>query len=177
VKDLKISPYHFNRKLEPILLFLLLIFGGWLLAGCGQSQPISAPPPGPALDLEYSSAADAPLPPEDVLVIPFEAATEGSDSPDGGAIAAFVTEENRDLFEDEQGRVVAQSGLQVLQRAAEAYQTYRYTAVDEDAVPWPPLTDLSLLVKYRLLRALPAAPAGQKFIIDPKTHQVALVPQ
>ncbi len=40
-----------------------------------------------------------------------------------------------------------------------------------------PITDLQELVKARLIKKIPAAPAGKKFVINPTTHKVELANQ
>jgi len=64
-----------------------------------------------------------------------------------------------------------------LERAAEGYERMRFASVEGDAAPWPPLTNVAQLVQMKLIRGLPAAPAGQKFVIDPKTMKVSLASQ
>jgi hypothetical protein len=40
-----------------------------------------------------------------------------------------------------------------------------------------PITDLEALVKARLIKKVPTAPAGKKFVINPTTHKVELANQ
>lgn len=40
-----------------------------------------------------------------------------------------------------------------------------------------PITDLQELVKARLIKKIPAAPAGKKYVINPTSHQVELANQ
>jgi hypothetical protein len=67
-----------------------------------------------------------------------------------------------------------------LERAAEYYNRAIVTAVPQDeeqAKNWkqpPPLTDLQQLVTYRVIPRVPAAPAGKKYVIDPKDGKVKL---
>lgn len=37
-----------------------------------------------------------------------------------------------------------------------------------------PITDIEELVKARLIKKIPAAPAGKKYVINPTTHKVEL---
>lgn len=76
---------------------------------------------------------------------------------------------------DEDGKQL--STLQFLQRMVDHYDRVRPGTSTADSDGWPELTDLSQLVKFRVLKELPSAPAGQKFALDPKTHKVSLVSQ
>jgi hypothetical protein len=40
-----------------------------------------------------------------------------------------------------------------------------------------PITDLNQLVKDGIIKSIPAAPAGQRYAINPQTHKVELVAQ
>ncbi len=70
--------------------------------------------------------------------------------------------------------------LASLNVAAEYYNRAIVTMVAEDeeqAKNWkqpPALTDLQQLVAYKVIRAVPPAPAGRKFIYDPKDGKVKL---
>ena len=81
---------------------------------------------------------------------------------------------NREML-DEDGKQL--TTLQFLERAVEQYDRVRPGTATADSDGWPELTDLSQLVKYRVLSKLPAPPAGQKFVLDPKTRKVSLVSQ
>lgn len=75
------------------------------------------------------------------------------------------------------------AALALLENAAEHYTRELMTRVpaDEEEAqnfkPVPPLTNLEQLVQYRLIRAVPAAPPGKKFIYDAKDGKVKLVTQ
>ncbi len=59
-----------------------------------------------------------------------------------------------------------------------AVQNYdRTRASMTEGNPWPPLTSLEVMVQVGYMKRLPAAPAGQKFHLDPTTMKVTLVPQ
>lgn len=70
-----------------------------------------------------------------------------------------------------------------LERAVEYYQRVLMprTALDLADVktfkPTPPLTNLDQLVEWRVIRAVPHAPPGQKYIYDTESGQVKLVAQ
>ncbi|MEW6306240.1 MAG: hypothetical protein AB1705_22465 [Verrucomicrobiota bacterium] len=77
-------------------------------------------------------------------------------------------------LEDDDGKPLTDT-LAIMQRAADIYNDYRFASVEEeDDEPWPALTDLSLLVKYKVLRALPAPPPGKRFVYDKETGKVTL---
>ena len=76
-------------------------------------------------------------------------------------------------LEDDEGKPLTDA-VQILQRAVEVYDDMRS---DDEEKPWPELTDLSLLTKYKILNRLPPAPQGKKFVFNPKTQQVTLAPQ
>lgn len=80
----------------------------------------------------------------------------------------------------EENNPSAEAALTVLNNAVEYYQRVlasRVPADEEEAKrfkPVPPLTDLQQLVQYRVLKALPAAPAGKKYVYDAKDGRVKL---
>ncbi|MBI3192061.1 MAG: hypothetical protein HYZ36_05290 [Pedosphaera parvula] len=70
------------------------------------------------------------------------------------------------------------TALQHLQLAVDQYDRLRPgSGGDDQHPPWPPLTDLSQLVKVGLAKSLPPAPSGQKFMLDLKTMRVNVVSQ
>lgn len=66
----------------------------------------------------------------------------------------------------------------ILEKVVESYEQTREMAGGADnpysQKTYPPLTNLQQLVTYRFLKTLPAAPAGQKFVLDLKTLKVSL---
>ena len=76
-------------------------------------------------------------------------------------------------LEDDEGKPLTDV-VQILQRAVEVYDDQRS---DDEEKPWPELTDLSQLTKYKILNRLPPAPQGKKFVFNPRTKQVTLAQQ
>lgn len=77
---------------------------------------------------------------------------------------------------DAEGKAI--TALQHLQLVVDQYERLRPgSGGDDQHPPWPPLTDLSQLVKVGLAKSLPQAPPGQKFKLDLKTMKVSLVSQ
>lgn len=67
------------------------------------------------------------------------------------------------------------SDIEALQKAIDAYNRIQpMSKMEEDKPGWPELdNDLSVLVKVRLLRALPNPPAGQSWVYDRNTGKVS----
>jgi hypothetical protein len=80
------------------------------------------------------------------------------------------------FFFDNDGNFLPKDSVEFLQRAIQNYLSEQKYKAD-DSADWPPMTDLSLLVRYKIIRALPAPPTGQKFVLDPQTRKVSLAPQ
>ncbi|MEW6306866.1 MAG: hypothetical protein AB1705_25665 [Verrucomicrobiota bacterium] len=151
-----------------------------LFTGCGDSKPAATPtpPPSPAPAQPVAlSTEDAPPPPSipgsgSVTAAPAIDAP-GTAAADENPVVAVLGTEAQAYFQDEEGRVTVKSNLDLVQRAVQVYVDLAKTKHD-DSPDWPPMTDLNLLVKYRILRSLPEAPPGQKFVLDPKTRKVSL---
>jgi hypothetical protein len=78
------------------------------------------------------------------------------------------------FFYDEDENFLAKDGVDFLQRAIRSYlDTQKYTSDDSNELP--ALTDLSMLVQYKVVKALPSPPPGQKFVLDPQSRKVSLV--
>lgn len=143
---------------------LILISLTALLASCGQENKAPSTPASKAKPAE---------------AVPGTAATPAAPAaaPELAAPAApRATLDADPLFyfrRDEKGRYLGD--LEALQLAAEAYVGKAAMGEEADQPVWPNLTNLSQLVKVGMLKALPAAPAGQKYVVDPKTHRVSLV--
>jgi hypothetical protein len=136
-----------------------------LLAGCGEpaapsasSLPDSTPADPAPTSMDLSSEAPDTAPP------PGEVA---------GALAEAEAEPLR-MVDDEGNALTA---LAYLQQAVDTYDRSRAGTATADSDGWPELTDLSQLVKYRIVRRLPPAPPGQRFVFDAKTGKVGLVNQ
>ena len=160
--------------MKPMLLHhCLLVSAGLALSGCGKSQPAApatTPPPlSPPAQAMPSLSGGAPPPPPSGSVSGVAATTTPGDK----TAPAAPTELSTFPLEDDDGKPLTDA-VQILQRAVEVYDDQRS---DDEEKPWPELTDLSLLTKYKILNRLPPAPQGKKFVFNPKTKQVALVPQ
>ena len=154
-------------------------------AGCGKQEPASlaapsaptasAPSTMPSLDTgapvtttpTTAKEAETEAPPPAIDFASLERPTDEHDRP-----LSDLELLNQVLFNYNEARA---TGGNVIQRtyksedeqlAAEAAQLQRSTG---------PVTDLSELVKAGLIKAVPAAPAGKKYAIDPQTHKVVLV--
>lgn len=156
---------------------LILISLTALLACCGQENKAPSTPTGKAKPAETLPGTAAPAPPG-APPPPSKAATPAAPAgaSDLAAPAAPRAVPGTDpLFyfrRDEKGRYLGD--LEALQLAAEAYAGKAAMGEEAGQPVWPNLTNLSQLVKVGMLKALPAAPAGQKYVVDPKTHRVSL---
>ncbi len=92
------------------------------------------------------------------------------------AIAAAVDPSKLGYFAAEGDAKAPKDTVELLDRAIQAYEALRNRTDDGDGPKWPVINDLNMLVQYKVLRALPPAPAGQKFVMDPKTKKVSLAP-
>lgn len=141
--------------------------------GCGQQEP-AAPP---SEDLRGAKAAKAPALPIPATEAEVPVATPPPPAVTGAASHATTTATvavNREMQDDEGKPITV---VQYVQRAVDAYERMRYASVEGDKPPWPPLQDLSQLVKVGILKTLPPAPAGEKFVLDPRTQKVSLAGQ
>ncbi len=172
---------------------LLTLSAGLLVgSGCGDdappaapaTQPSAPPPPAPsAIEVGTPTSASGALPPppgvtRSVAELPgaTAAATPGLPPANpAGPLQGLVNPGNV-FFYDKDDVFLPKDPVDFLQRAVQNYMSERKYKAD-DSQDWPMLTDLSLLVQYKIIRALPAPPAGQKFVLDPQTRKVSLAPQ
>ena len=162
----------------------LVIVALGLAAGCGGSdEPAGDEPSGaasqPVTQPVQAVASVQPTPPP---VVPPPgapvAALPGGSAPNmptpianDGSLASYVTSRASAYFQDGEGEFDAKSAQEVVERAIVAYREIQTTKHD-DSPDWPVFNDLSLLVKYQILRALPPAPEGQRFVYDATTRKV-----
>ncbi len=137
-----------------------------LTCGCGGDTETAAV----EQEVEYFTAEDveaqvAPVPPP----VP------------GAPVAASTRVDptnNDEIFREYNDDGEMRSVTSILEKVVESYEQTREMAGGADnpysQKTYPPLTNLQQLVTYRFLKALPAAPAGQKFVLDPKTLKVSL---
>jgi hypothetical protein len=152
-----------------------------LLSGCGGSDDetapdLAAPPPGaggglPALD---GSSPEAIQPAQNTGPIQTVEVDFSSAAPPEKQIGAVVESANAALFKEDGEAKAPTDAVSLLNRAIEVYGERRHETDDGDGPQWPVISDLNQLVRYRILRALPAPPPGKKFKLDPKTKVVSL---
>jgi hypothetical protein len=65
--------------------------------------------------------------------------------------------------------------LEFMNLAIDGYERTRASMTEGET--WPPITNINQLIQYRILSRLPAAPAGQQFVLNPATGKVALAPK
>ncbi len=173
------------RKTEKLLQ--AIVAAGWMVmlhAGCSKEEPVASVPEGPVVsdgasgislttgavkggqDASQPSAPTGPVP-----VVP----VEFSDSaPPEKQIAAVVESANAAYFGAEGAATVPKDGVELLNRAIQVYGERRQETDDGDGPQWPVISSLDQLVRYRILKALPAAPAGKKYTMNPTTKVVTL---
>jgi hypothetical protein len=159
---------------------LVISAGALLLTGCGESDtdstasagPVVAPPV--AVNVTQPKAGAVAPPPVSATSVagPPGAGAAATVSPDG-PLQNLVNKGNI-FFYDEDENFLAKDGVDFLQRAIRSYlDTQKYTSDDSNELP--ALTDLSMLVQYKVVKALPSPPPGQKFVLDPQSRKVSLV--
>lgn len=161
---------------------LLAITSGMLfLVGCGEADSGDTSSAGSvaAPTVAINVAQPAPV---SASVAPPPMAGVNTAAPGGGSVAAVspdgplenLVNKGNIFFYDENENFLPKDGVDFLQRAVRSYlSTQKYTSDDSNELP--PLTDLSMLVKYKMVKALPSPPPGQKFVLDPQTRKVSLV--
>ncbi len=172
-----------TTKLKPIVPAILGLAASLaLLAGCTAQNPEVDPEPaepiseedaasaaegGISLFAESSNGTQAEAPPPPTTELPF-------------AQNPTATKAGIPTVDADGNQIDTITGLQ---RAVEYYQ--RVLAVrepdDEEEEkyfkPVPPLTNLQQLVDYRVIRAIPKAPEGKKYVFDKDSGLVKLVSQ
>jgi hypothetical protein len=145
-----------------------------LALGCGPQEDPSDP--GAVGSVSQGGAAVAAAPAE--ASPQTDPAATAPEAPPAPAFGGETSTEGLPM-KDEDGK--SMDTLAALQYAAEVYDRLQaMEPVDDDNPafkPRPPLTDLQQLVQYRIIRAVPAAPAGQKYVYDGQTRKVKLVSQ
>lgn len=163
---------------------MVLACGGVVIAGCGGSGDTapSAAPPSPPAERQalpaLAATAEAPTPGTPATALAPVPAPPAFPSEGATAkhIEAIVAPGTQAYFQAEDNRQAPKNSVELLQRAVQVYEELSATRRD-DGPDWPSMNDLNLLVKYKILRAMPTPPKGQKFLLDPKTRKVSLVPQ
>jgi hypothetical protein len=141
------------------------------LTGCGgnDADSVAVPPPAaaPTVEMAAPTAAVAPAPaPAPVAPPP---ATGTATLPAGPA----ADEKVEFTTVDADGKPVP--ALEFMNLAIDGYERTRASMTEGET--WPPITNINQLIQYRILSRLPAAPAGQQFVLNPETGKVALAPK
>jgi hypothetical protein len=139
------------------------------LTGCGgnDADSVAVPPPAaaPAVEMAAPAAAVAP------------AAAPVAPPPATGAapVASGSAADDKTEFTtlDENGKPIP--ALEFMNLAIDGYNRTRASMTEGEV--WPPITSVEQLIQYRIVSRLPAAPAGQKFVLNPETGKVALAPK
>lgn len=150
------------------LLYLALL-SAFLVAGCSKdhsdtkkAESVPKPTSMPSLaGLADTSTTAAPAAPDAASVVsaaPAEGATSATGAKSGDSAINGVV-----LTRDEEGKVL--TGEQILYKAIEIY-------VEGRGKPWP--SDPNELVREGVLKSLPAAPAGKRWVVDNKKFKVLL---
>lgn len=144
--------------------------------GCGRDEP-----PTPSTDVPPTPASPMPTLTSEPTAPPSPAPAPplaGTPALGIAAAPARVGDATSEVtLEDEDGNPIKDS-LQIMQRAVDLYNVMRFESVSEETdQPWPPLKDLSQLVKQKVLARLPPAPPGKKWVLDPSGKKVTAVPQ
>lgn len=160
---------------------LCFAIAGFLAAGCKKDTPPPAPEPptdggvGSSISLTGETPAVKPADglPANTGPIP-EIAVDFSSSAPEQQIATVVDSANASYFQAQGAAGIPKDAVELLNRAIQVYGERRQETDDGDGPKWPVITDLNQLVRYKILRALPAAPSGKKYALDPRTKVVSL---
>jgi hypothetical protein len=147
---------------------------GWLFCGCGRSDVPTAPVATPQA-APLSLVPD--VSPEPLSAPTLDGAAAAPDPVQPSASQASGDMSQQTLLLDDDGEPIQGGSLAILQRAVDIYSDLRFSSVEGDAEPWPELRDFSQLIQRGIVKKLPDAPPGQKFVMDAKTKKVALVRQ
>ena len=163
---------HKNNWKAPLTAVLLAV----VVAGCTakeESTPASAPADGPV-------APDTSMPADAATSTPVAPPGEPPSTPFATGDSTETTTEGVPT-KDADGKTI--DTLAGLNRAVEYYTRVLMPMVAEDEEQaktfkgYPPLTSLDQLVQYKVIRAIPAAPSGKKYVYDTKEYNVKLVNQ
>lgn len=161
-----------NHKMKASQIVAVLALSSLAFGGCSKNEgdsvsappPPSAPPSGGGVELNAGGPAVAAPP----------AATPPPEAPAAAMAPAAAPEPEPKEFKDADGKTI--SLIQHMEALVQGYERIRASRNAETPNQMPPLTDLSQLVTMRMVSRLPAAPAGQKFVLDPATGKVSLAP-
>ncbi len=156
---------------------VIMLLGGALFAGCGDDDVKGSdlPPIDAAAD-ERSAAAEEAMEAEEKkeAIAEFEAELAAAmpelpaTTPGAPVTAqAALGEYGQD---DEGNNIDLLTALNNAMVELELKRTYWM----ENEIPIPPITNVQQLVQYRVVRAVPAPPAGKQYKVDPKTLKVTI---
>ncbi len=152
-------------KSQNIIAMCGLVAG---LTGCGGSDAdtVAVPPPAAAPAVEMAT------PVETVAPAPVAPPPVAGEAP---AMAAPAAADAKTEFTtlDEDGNPIP--ALEFMNAAIDGYERTRASMTEGET--WPPITNVNQLIQYRIISRLPAAPAGQQFVLNPETGKVALAPK
>lgn len=118
------------------------------------------PPAQPAVDMGASASVSAPAAPAPT-------------APPPTAPTAPAVPDAPVKLEDGDGKTIPL--IDYLNLAVTNYERTRSSMTEGNI--WPPLTSLDQLVQYNVLRKLPPAPEGYKFVFNAETRQVSVAPK
>jgi len=150
---------NYMKFVYPITLAMASFIG---FAGCKKEEEVViAPPPPVAPAVNLTAAPPTPATP----------APDAAPPPTLASAPAIPEAEMK--LEDGEGKPLAL--IDFLNLAASNYERTRAGMTEGN--PWPPLTDLNQLVQYRVIKRLPAAPEGYKFVFNAETRKVTVAPK
>lgn len=129
-----------------------------------------APPPPAKATPSAAVTAPATTPPPAPTTPPPAAGGAGAGAAPAAAAAAEAEPKE---IKDVDGKTL--SAVQYMQNLVDTYNRLRATQVEGNQ--WPPLTDLQQVVNVGLVKRLPSAPAGQKFVFDAPSGKVKVMSQ
>jgi hypothetical protein len=160
------------RQCLPFLVAGLLVGA----PACTPDPDASAPTPSDSADA--TPAADAGT--ADTSTADANTTPGAPEAPPAPAFSGEVSSEGLPMKDEDDQPL---DTLAALQYAVDTYERLRGMDGpddEEEAKTWKPMpeiTDLQQLVRYRLIRAVPQAPAGKKYVYDPQTRKVSLAGQ
>jgi hypothetical protein len=171
-----------NKKSDFVIIRSVVISAGAALilaaAGCSKDESLAELPASNPADSSMSGLSSALA--DETAAAPAAAAatTTASDTPfTTGVLAQTASPEGLPTVDDNGRHLDTLAGLQ---RAVEYYERVIATRVaqseEEEKIfkPAPRLTSLQQLVQFRVIKAVPAAPSGMQYVLDPQTRQVKL---
>lgn len=166
-------------------MYLLVVLAGAFLCVCGcDKDEASAVSQNNAQAASQAAVNIAGRPATTTTAVPPPAAVVGpppglntGSSPStpgaGSSLEKLVGPRGGVYFYDDDRNFLAKDQLDFLQRAIRGYNDLRDTKHD-DSPDWPELTDLSMLVQYKVVKGIPEAPTGHKFVLDVPNRKIIM---